>query len=155
MRMKNSGNIKEFAVIQNGIVGAKQKGRRTDSMIDRTKEKLTVGQELFKLNIGNMARNVAQKLTPVVVTKIGRKYFSVKSHGYIYETDFLLEDWTEKTEFTANACLYKNEQEWSDEKESAMICKAIWKAFEYGQNRNNVDLPKLRMIMAAIEGRTV
>jgi len=29
MRMKNSGNIKEFAVIQNGIVGAKQKGRRT------------------------------------------------------------------------------------------------------------------------------
>ena len=125
-------------------------------MIDRTKEKLTVGQELFKLNIGNNARrDVAQKLTPVVVTKIGRKYFSVKDHGYNFETAFSLEDWTEKTEYTANVCLYKNEQEWSDEKEEAMLCKAIWNAFEYGRNRNNVELPKLRMIMAAIEGRTV
>lgn len=34
-----------------------------------------VGQTLYSLNIGNAARNCEQKLKPVIVRKVGRKYF--------------------------------------------------------------------------------
>ncbi len=38
--------------------------------------KPTVGETLYSLNIGNATRGKVQKLTPVKVLKVGRKYFT-------------------------------------------------------------------------------
>ena len=45
------------------------------------KPKPTLGQKVFSLNIGNNARHVPQVLSPATVSKVGRKYFSVKLQG--------------------------------------------------------------------------
>lgn len=115
------------------------------------KPKVIVGQRLYSLNVGNNARHREQVLTPVVVSKVGRKYFTVKTEGqYALETEYRIEDWRENHEYCANSALYETEQEWADEKETRAICEKIWKAFEYGHNRQNLNLETLRTIAAAI-----
>jgi len=111
-------------------------------------KKPVIGQVMFKLNIGNNARRVAQTLTPVVVTKIGRKYFTTERHGnWKDETEFCLDDFSQKpTGYIAEWSLYESEQEWSDEKEASTICNNVCAAFEYGRNKKNLSLEKLREI---------
>jgi len=104
--------------------------------------KPTVGETLYSLNVGNAARRTPQVLTPVVVTKVGRKYFT-GGEGYAAR-QFDISDWTEKTESTADAALYESEQEWEDEKEAARLCGELWKAFKYGRNRCRLPLDALR-----------
>ena len=103
-----------------------------------------VGETLYSLNVGNAARRTPQVLTPVVVTKVGRKYFTV-GEGYAAR-QFHISDWTEKTEYSAVVALYESEQELEDEKESARLRKELGKAFEYGQNRNELTLDTLRQM---------
>lgn len=105
-----------------------------------------IGDILYSLNVGNMAMHTEQKLTPVTVTKVGRKYFTCTSR-YGEETAYNLSDWSEKeTEYIANTLLYKTKQEWEDEKEMAKICKHLYEAFEYGNNNLKIPLEKLRDI---------
>ena len=90
-----------------------------------TRPKLHVGSRLFRLNVGNNARHVPQVLTPVVVTKVGRKYFTVAREGndqpWPFESKHLSECWTEETGgYTPNYALYESEQEWADQEEQ--IC---------------------------------
>lgn len=112
-----------------------------------------IGQTLYSLNVGTAAKHNKQKLTPVVVTKIGRKYFTCKPcNSSYFSTQYHLSDWREKTDYTAESEVYFNPQAWEDQKETTSICGLIWKAFEYGQNRENVPLDRLRIIEEIIKG---
>lgn len=104
----------------------------------------TVGQVLYSLNVGNAARYVPQALTPVVVTKIGRKYFTA-GEGYRAK-QYHVDTWRQKTEYSVDSVLYESEQAYADEKEGREICGRLGLAFEYGQNINRLSLDTLRQI---------
>jgi len=118
------------------------------------REKPFVGQILHSLNIGNDARNCEQKLTEMVVTKIGRKYFTCVRNGDFAaytETQYHLDDWREKTEYCKCSELFETAEKWEDKKEEEDIGKFIAESFEYGNNRHDVVLEDLRMIRSIIE----
>ena len=118
------------------------------------KTKPYVGMKLFSLNVGNAARDVEKKLTPVHVVKVGRKYFTTRKDGFDSawaDVEYNLEDWQEKTEYSANSFLYETEQEWLDEKESTKICDEIYAAFQYGKNGRYLPLESLRIIKAELD----
>jgi hypothetical protein len=111
-----------------------------------------VGEQLFALNVGNRARHTEQKLTPVVVKSVGRKYFVCGEEGSNWQdTQFHLDSWEQKTECSADCCLYETEQKWEDEKEIDKSCRIIWQAFEYGHNRKNLSLETIRKIIVLIQ----
>lgn len=112
----------------------------------------TVGQTLYSLNVGNAAWSREQELTPVVVTKIGRKYFTVQEGSRTHTAkQFHISSWREKSNYAANAKLYETEQEWQDEEEARALSKTIYSAFEYGRNKTGISLSVLRKIMAIIK----
>lgn len=117
----------------------------------KTKRKPIIGEKLFTLNVGNAARRTPQVLTPVIVAKVGRKYFTTHAEGqFKVEREFHLENWREKTDYSPDAVIYESEQEYADEKESREICAAIGKAFEYGRNGKELPLETLRKISALL-----
>lgn len=119
-------------------------------MRDRPKPK--VGQILYRLNTGNNAIYVPQVLTPVVVSKVGRKYFTVKKQDSTsgFESEHYLDGWYEKTDYSANYVLYESPQVWEDEKEAKVLCDRIEKAFKYGHNPN-LSVAALRRIVGIVE----
>lgn len=118
----------------------------------RTRPKPTLGQTLYRLNVGNNARQCPQVLTPVVVSKVGRKYFTVRKEGqYALESTHHVDGWYERTEYSANYALYESEQAWEDEEEARILCGRIGEVFHYGHNKANLTLASLRTIMSIIE----
>lgn len=115
------------------------------------RDKPVVGQKLYSLNVGNMARNGEQKVKEVVVHKVGRKYFECRREGWTRGTKYHLSNWREKTDFCANSCLYVSKQDWLDEKESRELCLFIKDSFEYGHNKAGVTLPAIRTIVNIIK----
>ena len=115
------------------------------------KRKPTVGQRMFSLNVGNAARHRDQVLTPVVVSKVGRKYFTAKrDNEYGIETEYRLDDWRENHEFSPNSKLYETKEEWEDEKECERLLDTIHKTFDHGAGCNRFKLETLRQIVNAI-----
>jgi len=118
-------------------------------MNNQTRTKPVVGQTLYSLNVGNAARNCETELTPVVVTKVGRKYFDVSAkdnRGTYRLGTYYIEAWKERTNYSTNSRLYESEQEWLDEREVHKLCRKAYEAFEYGHNRKNLSLETLRAI---------
>lgn len=105
-----------------------------------------VGQTLYSLNVGNACRDKEQKLTKVIVTKVGSKYFTCKEDERYYGIVYHIEDWTEKTEYISDSCLYVNPQEWENAKEEVAICKMIESSFKLGHNIFNISLENLKKI---------
>ena len=116
-------------------------------------KKPVVGQKLYSLNVGNASRRTVQKLTPVIVKKVGRKYFTCSPEGFDYRTQYHLDDWSEKSDYSAVSRLYESKQAWEDEKEAAMICKRLHCYFDYGRNRKNLSLETVKKVLEIIEGR--
>lgn len=118
------------------------------------KDKLTIGQTIYSLNIGNAAINCEQKLTPVKVTKIGRKYFTVVKEGWEKYTSshkqYYINTWRENTIYSPNSQLYLSKQDWADDKEYKELRKNIENIFRYYTNQN-LTLNKLREIKKIIE----
>lgn len=114
------------------------------------KEKLKVGQTLYSLNVGNAARRVEQVLTPVTVTKVGRKYFTCTKEGRRIGTQYKLSDWSENTEYSSDSCLYENPQEFEDEKERRGIGTSLSELFRYGA-WSALSLDQLRRIKGITE----
>ncbi len=109
----------------------------------------TVGQTVFSLNVGNAARHQPQVLTPVTVTKVGRKYFTV-GEGW-RATKYDLETWREVTEYGPSTQLFENEQAWTDLKERIELRKFLRETFSgYGQPPSSITLQDLRDIKAII-----
>ena len=108
------------------------------------KKKPTIGQTLYSLNVGDAARNTPQVLTPLKVTKVGSKYFTL-GEGW-REAQFHLSSWRENSDYTSDHRIYETEQSYKDEKEEGEISNRIYKAFEYGRNTQEIPLSKLREI---------
>ena len=110
-----------------------------------------VGQTLYSLNVGNAARNCEQILTPVIVTKVGRKYFTAQPDGKSYGArDFHLGSWHQKTEYLADSELYANPQEWEDKKAASDIARRILYEFDlFKKPRQTLD--QLRRIASILD----
>lgn len=90
-----------------------------------------IGQTLYSLNVGNMARNREQELTPVIVRSVGRKYFTTSTEeAPHHEKNYHLENWREKTEYSANSELYESRQEWENKKERDILWKGLRVIFD-------------------------
>ena len=117
-------------------------------------DKPEVGQVVYSLNVGNAARRVEQKLTPYEVVKVGNLYFTARrcndDSGWT-DTQYHLDGWYEKTEYSANSKLYSSEQEWHDEREAQEIVSRMKKAFDFGGKGRQLPLESLRKIAAIIE----
>jgi len=105
-----------------------------------------VGQQLFSLNIGNAARNIEQKLTPVEVVRVGRKYFTCKGVGRGGETKYLLDGWGENTKYCVKSRIYADEQSYHDEKERRDLYSEIRDVFSHYRGTKDFSLEQLREI---------
>ena len=118
------------------------------------KRKPVVGETLYRLNIGNAARVREQKLVPVEVKKVGRKYFKcgLKSEDEWQWVEYHLDTWKQKSKYFAGYCLYETEQEYLDEVEHGQLHRVIRENFN-GSNLfgNNMTLSQLRRIAAIID----
>ncbi len=105
---------------------------------------------MFSLNIGNNARRVPQVLRPATVSKVGRKYFSVRLDGpYATEREYHIENWRERTEYSAGTRLYESEEAYMAEKETAEIWGQLRHVFST-YPPSGFDLPRLRKIIAIV-----
>lgn len=121
-----------------------------------TKKTPIIGQQVFSLNVGNAARRKKQVLTPVIVTKVGRKYFTAMEEGRKHtETQYNLSNWRENTEYSAGSRLYESKQERADEIEEKELCRLIADYFEYGRNDEGISLKELREIAEILVGNRV
>ncbi len=115
--------------------------------------KPVVGQTLYALNVGNNARNCAQVLCPVKVTKVGRKYFSAAPEEYLdrphMAVQYDLESWSEVTEYSARWRLYESERAWADEREANALYADLRNVFS-GHGRPKVSLEALRIAHKAL-----
>lgn len=107
-----------------------------------------VGQEMFALNIGNEARGREQKLVPVVVTKVGHKYFTCEN-GYGHARTYHLGTFVEKTGHCAGSMIYADPVHWEEDKEAAALEKELRTAFS-GYSLK-ISLAGLREIKAVID----
>jgi hypothetical protein len=111
------------------------------------KRKPILGEILYSLNVGNAFRHgVEQKLTPMIVHSVGRKYFALKHLDWNSFVEFHIDTWRQKTQYCEDHKLYETEQDWLNEKEERQISQKIWKTFEYGRNTKNLSLQDLRII---------
>ena len=110
----------------------------------KPRRKPVVGETLYSLNIGNAARRTEQKLTPLVVTKCGSKYFTL-GEGW-QATQFHIETWRQKTEYSAEQAIYESPQEWEDENEANNLRERFRKAFDHWNPGPNLSLNQLRRI---------
>jgi hypothetical protein len=117
--------------------------------------KPTIGQIIFGLNVGNAARHCEQKLTKMIVTSVGNKYFKARkiddASGWT-EDQFYNDGWKQKTDCSATIFLYESEQSYFDENEVRNICVKLSKFFGHGKNSKHVSLQNLRAILKLIEG---
>ena len=112
-----------------------------------------VGQTVWSLTVGNAARYSPQKLTEMVVTKVGNKYFYVArpEHKHVaqMQTKVHLDTWNECTEYCASHAFYEKPQDWYDEKEWSDGVKQIRSVLSY-VNRERLSLDQVRGIVAIL-----
>ena len=111
-----------------------------------------VGDILYSVNVGNATRYREQVATPVKVIAVGRKYFTCCEPGAVNSryahTQYHLDNWREKTEYSCNSALYLSEQEWRDEKKSQELFRTIGGHFHIG--RTDLTLDQLTRIDAIL-----
>ena len=118
------------------------------------KPKPKIGQIIYSLNIGNAAFRRPPKLTPYVVTKVGRKYFTIRArYDKTDHTDtrFHLENWQEVTNYSASHRLFETKEEYENNLAEQTICAELYDSFLYGRNNRRLPLSTLRKLMAIIE----
>ena len=117
-------------------------------------EKPKVGQTLYSLNVNNDARYKKQKLTPVTVKSVGRKYFvcGIDFCSDHMNRQYLLSTWWENTNYSRGSILYKTPKEWEDEKEGNEIRSYISDVFSGYAKSNNLNLYTLKKIKSIIDG---
>jgi len=114
-------------------------------MKDRRKPK--VGETLWIYDYGNRARTDA-KGRDGVVTKSGRKYFTVEFDGW--KEQFELFNWLQKSNYSADFKAYENEQAVTDEIEASMILDKIADELRYIRS-DNYPIDNLRKVAELLE----
>lgn len=124
---------------------------------ERVTRKPTVGQTLWMLNVGNAARRDPQALTPVVVEKVGRKWFTVNIKGSRSRYDserFSLDGWEQDNGgHVVNYTLYTCPNDWQMEQEAKNLWNRI-RAVTDHYTRPRLSLTCLRGIVALIDKET-
>lgn len=121
------------------------------------KRKPILGERLFVLNVGNSARNTPQILNPVIVSKVGRKYFTVENDSEDrcnQPLQFQIADWLQVTEYSADYVLYETEQHHADERESLELARVIRNEFSDSWRAPKQTLETLRKIHTLIKPET-
>jgi len=106
------------------------------------RQKPVVGQVVYQ--IPRRSAYGIKKLIPMVVTSVGRKYFcwgSIDSQEYSSDTEYHIDDWSERTRYTPDTYLYASVQEYEEVRE----------AFR-GYSTEGLSLEQLRAIKQIIEG---
>ena len=120
------------------------------------KHKPTVGQQMFALIINSNARHREQKLRPVRVMSVGRKYFKALPDEYAdrphFAVEYHIEDGFEKTDYTSGWRVYETEKEYEDEKEFNRLHDSLRETFNYGKLGCSLDA--LRIAYNAIHPNT-
>jgi hypothetical protein len=104
------------------------------------KRKPVVGETIYALNVGDNARYKDQVLRPVTVTQVGRKYFSCDNNA-----QFGIDNWRQKSDYSAVWELYESEQDYADHLESIEIRDELRDIFG-GYRKCNANLDQLREI---------
>lgn len=117
--------------------------------------KPVVGETLYELNVGNAARHTEQKLEPTKVISVGRKYFKTLNPKWgdstRMATEWEIDGWFEKTEYSAKSKLYESVQEYTDEKEMLELYSTIKNAHFDIYFKPKLTLDQLRRINAIIK----
>jgi len=112
-----------------------------------------VGQVLYSLNVGNAARGREQKLTPVVVKSVGRKYFVCGEEGCPKWmcTTYYLDTWTELSDYSPDSCLYESEKDYEDYKEINRLFNLIKRKYFDTFGPTSLSLEQLQKIEAILQ----
>jgi len=115
-------------------------------------EKPKVGQTVYSLNVGNAARNTKQKLTPVTVCKVGRKYFYAKRYNWPENTaiKYDLLTWGEVTDYFVNNKLFESVEAYEISKERGDLIRKLESVFRHGI-ADRLLLSQLREIIEVIK----
>lgn len=113
------------------------------------------GQIVYSLNVGDGARGRKSELVPVIVTKVGHKYFTtgkVNIDGqYRSETSYHLDDWREVTNCgCAWTKLYLDKKEYEDERLTCDIRDRISRFSDHIRRGCLIPLDVLKQIDALI-----
>ncbi len=115
-------------------------------------KKLSVGQTLYAENIDPNNRGRNNELLPVIVTKIGRKYFEVeneaKKHLFDREKFHIDTMWHDGGNYSAKWRIHIDQQAVLDEKEAQAI--SVWLTPFFGYGKPKLSLDKLRQIKVII-----
>jgi len=112
-------------------------------MKSKIRPKPVVGQVIYELH--------RQELTPVIVRKVGYKYFTcgfVDASEYSYR-EYHIDDWSEKTRYMPDTYLYESVQEYEDEKEHNALLREVREVF-VGYSTKDLSLEQLRAIKEII-----
>ena len=111
-----------------------------------------VGQTIYSLNVGNAARNREQVLTPMTVTKVGRKYFTLLHDPQWprMPVQFYLSNWREHSDYPSSHQLFESERAWLDAKAETEIRHALSGHFRYLDRTDGLTLNQLKRIQEII-----
>jgi hypothetical protein len=101
-----------------------------------------VGQTLFSLNVNNAARGCLQELTEMVVTTVGRKYFTCKAKTGWPEFTYHIDGWRQKSDFSPVSVLYLNKLEYVQQAELDQMHATLAKHFQWLAPRLPADVIK-------------
>ena len=124
-----------------------------DGTCGMSKRKPEAGETLYSLNVGGAARRGEQKLTPMTVLHVGRKWFTCAPVGSTSEwqhVKFCVETWRQKTEYCPDHYLYETPNDWDDDREAKQIRDRLRDTFS-GFNQVEVSIEKLRKIRDILE----
>lgn len=104
--------------------------RATTNLRDKM-EKPKVGQIIYSLNVGNAARRCEQVLTPLVVCKVGTKYFYLAfQDGGFLRNSFHIDTWRENTTYSGSHKLYEKKETYEIEAETKALYEDIKPHFD-------------------------
>lgn len=119
--------------------------------MDKKKRKPEVGETLYASYRGYYSKNSSQlNLIPVIVTKVGKKYFYCSENG-TRPVKYNINTWTEESAFAQTIALYENPKEWDDQKEWDRIKSKISYTFGTYRNCEEVSLESLKKIEEIID----
>lgn len=124
------------------------------------KSDFTKGQKvyLFIIEGSNEFRHVKEKpfserIKPVIVTSVGKKYISVDLRGTTVKFD-VEDDFQEVTNYSRNYELFLNEQSIYDYQESEDLYWQIKQNFSHWRNEGQYSLAQLKQIKEIIKNTT-
>jgi len=109
------------------------------------RSKPKVGQVVYELDIKTKG------IIPVIVKKVGHKYFSCGTEDCDYNIQYCIDTWNEDTRFSQSTRLYDSLKEYEDDVEYDIVLRYVRGVFG-GFTTVGLSLEQLRGIKQIIEG---